>query len=96
VWYDIFMENTQPIEYNANNCPDSGSVGHKQFEYDGVGYSPCGKYVSHTSDILCDVINSTDEIVVSTDPHNCQCRTDSCKCGTFISHKVSEPCTATV
>jgi hypothetical protein len=90
------MENTRPTKYDATNCPDSNWKGHKDWEYDGVGFSPCGEYVAHQSSTPCDVINGLTIIEISKEPHDCTCRTSLCACGTFLSHKVSEPCTAKV
>ena len=84
------------MKIDPKNCTGSSSPdrGHSQSEYENIGFSPCGKYVAHRSNRLCDVSNVVVE--VSTEPHNCQCRTDYCPCGEFLSHKISEPCTAQI
>lgn len=79
---------------NSNTCTGSGSMGHKPFEYNVVSWSPCGKYVAHESNKPCDVINMETLPGPTDDPHICTCRTDSCPCGEFISHKITEVCTA--
>jgi len=74
-------------------CSSAGGGVHDGW-YGRLGFSPCGKYVAHESNTPCDVINSTEVIEVSSDPHNCQCNTALCYCGDFVSHMISEPCTA--
>ncbi len=77
---------------DAKTCTGSGATGHAQAEYDNIGFSPCGEYVAHKSDLKCDVMGT----VVEKGSHECHCRTDYCPCGAFLSHKISEPCTAKV
>jgi hypothetical protein len=72
----------------------SGKTGHSAHEYENIGFSPCAKYVAHRSDLKCDVINRKEPIEVLDVPHVCQCNTGYCDCGDFLSHKISEPCTA--
>ena len=79
---------------NSNTCTGSGSIGHKPSEYNVVGFSPCGEYVAHEGSKPCDVINMKTPPGPTNDPHICTCRTDSCPCGEFISHKIIEVCTA--
>jgi hypothetical protein len=90
---------------NGNNCTGSGNIGHKPFEYNALGFSPCGKYVAHASNKTCDISNWERIMGLKDNPDGCQmcgaviktpctCRTGSCACGDFISHKINEPCTA--
>lgn len=65
---------------------------HTQPEYDGPGYSPCGKYVSHPSNQACNTIEIADTIHPTSEEHNCSCRSESCVCGDFISHKIDVVC----
>jgi hypothetical protein len=91
------MENTKlSTNLDATTCTGSGTTGHKEAEYNNIGFSPCAEYVAHKSDTPCNVLNDKPVIEVSKDPHECQCRTDSCPCGDFLSHKISEPCTVKV
>jgi hypothetical protein len=50
--------------------------------------------VAHESSKPCDVIDMKTFPGPTDDPHICTCRTDSCPCGEFISHKIIEVCTA--
>jgi hypothetical protein len=75
------------------DCTGSGLEGHGAW-YGKIGFSPCGEYVSHESDKPCDVIEGKIVNDNPINPDNCECRTDSCECGDFISHKISDPCTA--
>jgi hypothetical protein len=75
-------------------CTGSGKKRHSKTEYENIGFSPCAKYVAHRSDFKCDVINSTEVIEVSDLPHDCQCKTSYCDCRDFLTHKITEPCTA--
>ena len=82
---------------NTESCTSGGnSTGGHEGWYDKIGFSPCGEYVSHESNKTCDVINGNpaNDAKINTDP--CMCMTVFCLCGEFLSHKVSEPCTAKV
>jgi hypothetical protein len=74
-------------------CKGNPEGFHSRDDYDKIGLSPCGEYVSHWIDNSC---TGRTDIVCESDPeeHNCTCREGVCPCGSFISHKVSEPCTA--
>jgi hypothetical protein len=81
-------------EVTPSNCTGSDKIGHDG-EWGLIGFSPCGKYVAHQSDTPCDVINTVK--IKKSNPkevHYCQCTTGSCFCGSFLSHLISEPCTA--
>lgn len=79
---------------DRNTCTGSVSKGHKASEYNVVRFSPCNEYVAHESNKPCDVINWETIPESNDDFHICTCRTDSCPCGEFISHKITEVCTA--
>jgi hypothetical protein len=83
-------------DINPKTCTGSGRVGHYDNEYTEIGFCPCGEFVAHSSDRLCNVIETTDIKESSPEPKTCQCRTDSCPCGDMLSHKVFEPCTAKI
>ena len=87
------MENTN---INPDDCTGSQQGGHRG-EYGKVGFSPCKAYVSHESNTPCNVI----ENITEDTPNNCSCippkspcRTEPCPCGSFVSHRVAQPCTA--
>ncbi len=90
---------------DRNNCTGTGNRGHNPFEYNALGFSPCGKYVAHASNKTCDIFNWERIMGLKDNPDGCQncgaviktpctCRTGSCPCGDFVSHKINEPCTA--
>lgn len=87
------MENTNN-KVDRTQCTGSGGVGHRADEYGVIGFSPCGEYVAHESNKPCNVIENPPMKSSPPGPKTCQCRTDSCLCGDFLSHKVYEPCTA--
>ena len=65
---------------------------HSPAEYDGPGYSPCGKFVSHRSDFACNTVEIADTIHPTSDDHLCTCKAEKCVCGDFISHKIDVVC----
>jgi hypothetical protein len=86
--------NRPPVKPTPATCTGSGSIGHEEWEYEAVGFSPCAKYVAHARSNPCDFINNMPVVEVSKDPHKCECATSFCPCGEFLSHLISEPCTA--
>ena len=74
------------------DCTGSLQKGHTQSEYDTVGLSPCGEYVCHSTDKSCKDVKDIKDDSQPGVIHICQCKESVCPCGSFISHKVSDPC----
>lgn len=85
------MENIEN-KPTPQTCTGTGRIGHLPVEYGTIGISPCGEYVAHDKNIKCNVIETTELKESPPGPKTCSCRTDSCPCGDFISHKVYDPC----
>jgi hypothetical protein len=84
------------IYATPDTCTGSGKIGHEG-EWGLIGFSPCGKYVAHQSDIPCNVTEAPKVRKRRFEPiHICQCSTTKCDCGSFLSHLISEPCTAVI
>lgn len=75
-----------------SNCTSIPRGVHSPAEYEGPAYSPCGKFVAHPSNESCNTIDIADTITPNSDPHICQCRSEKCACGDFISHKIDVVC----
>ena len=73
-------------------CTGSLQVGHTKNEYELVGLSPCGEYVAHWVGRSCKDVKDIQNDNVLNDVHVCRCATEKCPCGSFISHKLSDPC----
>jgi hypothetical protein len=84
------------LDATPSTCTGSGQIGHRKNEYGQVGFSPCGKYVAHQSDIPCNVTEAPKVKSKFKVVHDCQCATTKCDCGSFLSHLISEPCTAVI
>ena len=74
----------------TDNKPCRGTLnGHPTYWYGKIGNSPCGQFVSHDSNYVCNVIETT---TIKESVLTCMCKTEKCPCGDFVSHKVFEPC----
>lgn len=87
------MENTN---MDPKLCTGSPRLGHDG-DYGKIGFSPCKAFVAHEQGKPCNVIeNVTEDTPINCNcvPPKSPCQIASCPCGEFISHKVTDPCTA--